>query len=71
MTVWTFLDNVGGVAGLWLGASVVTLLRFLIVTVPMFMHGVYKPRKKMPMNKITGVISTCGSLTNCLRTSDG
>ena len=47
MTVWTFLDNVGGVAGLWLGASIVTLLRFLIVTVPMFVHGVYKSHKKV------------------------
>lgn len=47
MTVWTFLDNVGGVAGLWLGASIVTLLRFLVVTVPMFMHGVYTSQKKV------------------------
>ena len=32
MTFWSFLDNVGGVAGLWLGASLITLLKFITVT---------------------------------------
>ena len=45
MTFWSFLDNVGGVAGLWLGASLITLLKFLTVTIPLIIHGSVKKRQ--------------------------
>ena len=31
MTFWTLLNNIGGLVGLWLGASIITCFRFIIV----------------------------------------
>lgn len=47
MTFWSFLDNIGGLTDLWLGISLITVLHFIMVTVPVFFRGIYRSHKSV------------------------
>ena len=38
MTITTFIGNIGGQLGLWLGASIISLLKLIILLLPILYH---------------------------------
>ncbi len=45
MTFDTFVSNIGGQVGLWIGASIVTMVKFFVILYPIVMAKLGRLRK--------------------------